>query len=122
MIRPILGCLSRDEEGIDVDRSQQKALTMSYEKDQSGCPVDPAMQRLISHLGELAARWRGSRKDGLVQEYHTTMQQLYDLGWDDDIDMDGELPDELMPEEYLKRNNRSKNPNGDGHHDLSWPC
>jgi hypothetical protein len=44
----------------------------------------------------------------VIEEYHATLTKLYELGWDAALDVDSELPDELMPEEYLKRNSSSK--------------
>lgn len=76
---------------------------MPHDVDNLGYPVDPELRQLESYLGELAARWRGTYREDIVQEYHATMSLLYELGWDAILDVESELPDELMPEQYLRR-------------------
>ena len=81
---------------------------MSHEKDKIGYPTDPKLRQLEFRLGDLVGEWRGSfdsslKQEQIVQEYHSTMQLLYDLGWDDILDAESELPDQLMPPEYLRR-------------------
>jgi hypothetical protein len=73
-----------------------------------GYPLDPQLNALESKLCILASSWRGSwgdplKQEEIVREYHTTMEKLYSLGWDAVLDIDCELPDRLMPEEYLRR-------------------
>jgi hypothetical protein len=82
----------------------------TYETDAVGYPLDPQMSQLQAYLGTLAGMWRNAKRKGkverqaeIVQEYHETMAQLYALGWDDALDIDAELPYELMPEEYFQR-------------------
>ncbi|NJN68779.1 MAG: hypothetical protein HC884_19795 [Chloroflexaceae bacterium] len=82
----------------------------TYETDAVGYPLDPQMRQLQAYLGTLAGMWRNAKRKGkverqaeIVQEYHETMAQLYALGWDDALDIDAELPDEFLPEEYLRR-------------------
>jgi hypothetical protein len=81
---------------------------MPHEIDELGYPTDPVLRQLEDRLGYLAGEWGGvrrgvDRQDDIVKEYHQTMQKLYELGWDGVLDIDCELPDRLMPEEYLKR-------------------
>jgi hypothetical protein len=81
----------------------------AHEVDQFRYPVDPELRKLEFHLCELAGDWRGSygnpyRQEEIVNEYHTTMAKLYALGWDGTIDFECELPKELMPDEYTRRN------------------
>lgn len=75
----------------------------SHEVDEFGFPTDPELRRLEDRLGDLAGMWRGTYDEKVVQEYHATMARLYELGWNDVLDMESELPDSLMPEEYLRR-------------------
>ena len=82
---------------------------MPHEKGISGYPLDPELDRLQSRLGELAGMWRSANrrdekesKEEIVQEYHAIMAQLYQLGWEDELDYDAILPYELMPEEYRR--------------------
>lgn len=81
---------------------------MPHEVDELGYPTDPEMNQLQGHLGDLAADWRDVARgldgqDQIVREYHATMERLYELGWDDVLDVEAELPDYLMPGEYLRR-------------------
>ena len=79
-----------------------------HETDQIGYPVDPELRALEFHLGNLAAEYREhispEHDKHVIEEYHATMSKLYQLGWDAVLDIESELPDTLMPEEYLKRN------------------
>jgi len=65
------------------------------------------IQRLELKLGELAEEWRSSadqqKKKALVTEYRTTLRKMFALGYNSWLDIDTELPDELMPEEYISR-------------------
>lgn len=81
-----------------------------HEVDKWGHPTDPKMRQLQFILGNLAAEWRGqARGDSddkqaeIVEEYHSIMNQLYEMEWDAILDIVAELPDELMPEEYILR-------------------
>ncbi|MCP4536697.1 MAG: hypothetical protein GY832_06080 [Chloroflexi bacterium] len=44
------------------------------------------------------------QQEEIVREYHATIAKLYTLGWDGAVDVECELPDELVPEEYWRRN------------------
>lgn len=68
-------------------------------------------QHLISEmersLALLAARWR-SRKDlpeapTIVAQYQAILRCMIALGYDTELDADSELPDDLLPEEYLSQ-------------------
>src|SRR5579859_8121408 len=82
---------------------------MAHAKGWSGYPLDPELKRLQFRLGDLAARWRetyarpGDREHEIHHEYVATIERLYELGWDDVLDIDSELRDALMPAEYLRR-------------------
>ncbi|MCA9919120.1 MAG: hypothetical protein KC445_14260 [Anaerolineales bacterium] len=79
----------------------------SHETDEISYPVDPELRALEFRLGNLAAEYREhiSPEDDeqAIREYHATMDKLYKLGWDAVLDIESELPDKLMPEEYRKR-------------------
>jgi hypothetical protein len=80
-----------------------------HKVDSIGYPVDPELRRLEFLLGDLAAEWRGScehpeKQQTIVITYHQTLRRLYDLGWDAELDLESHLPEEYMPEEYIKRN------------------
>jgi len=80
-----------------------------HEVDKSGYPTEPLLRQLQIKLGGLAVEWRGlhhrgdEKQNDIVTQYHETMKRLYELGWDDILDIDAELPDKLMPQEYLRR-------------------
>jgi hypothetical protein len=74
------------------------------------------LQKLEISLGHLAAEWRGSFndpeiQDSIVRQYHVAVQRLYELGWNEIIDIESELPEELMPREYLDLNPPFYSPN-----------
>jgi hypothetical protein len=62
-------------------------------------------KELEFQLGHLAAEWAKTQKPALIKRYHDIYHELRSLGWDDVIDIEAELPDELMPQEYLNRFN-----------------
>jgi hypothetical protein len=85
---------------------------MPHEVDDIGYPVDPVLRRLEFRLGDLAGMWRTSYGDtakqtAIIKEYHDVMERLYSLGWDSGLDLESELPDKYMPEEYQRRVQRS---------------
>ncbi len=80
----------------------------AHKLDKLGYPIDPELRELEFHLCDLAGAWRAEsggprRQEEIVHEYHETMTKLYSLGWDAVLDIECELIDELMPEEYLRR-------------------
>ena len=84
---------------------------MPHLVDSIGYPQDPKLRKLEFQLGDLAALWRGSFEDAdrqrhIVDSYHAVLSRLYQLGWDSVLDVESELPDSLMPPEYLRRNRR----------------
>jgi len=82
-----------------------------HETDEIGYPVDPELRALEFQLGDLAGEYRrhisAAHTKHVVEQYHATLNKLYQLGWDSVLDVDSELPYELMPEEYFKRNSPS---------------
>ena len=87
-----------------------KPFKPPHEVDDLGYPVDPIMRNLQRQLSYLAGELRGMARGDLdeaqweiVREYHAVMKQLYEMGWDAILDMEAELPEHLMPEEYLRR-------------------
>lgn len=89
--------------------ARSRGILMPHSADISGYPLDPELRKLEFQLGDLAELWRGSfgddnRQSQLVDEYHSILTRLYHLGWDSELDIESELPDRLMPQEYLRRN------------------
>lgn len=63
---------------------------------------------LLNELVRLAMQWRGMNISGNTQkrnevtnQYHHTMRNLFALGWEGVLDIDSELPDQFMPQEYF---------------------
>lgn len=56
-------------------------------------------------INDLAMRWRGTRdpetEKEIVERYQTILRCMIDLGFHQSLDADAELPDELLPQEYL---------------------
>jgi hypothetical protein len=92
---------------LSTEVSEGSLANMAHEIDDIGLPIDPELRRLQMYLGYLAADWgtyeSEERQREIVKEYHRTFNLLYSLGWDGIIAFESELPEELMPEEYLKR-------------------
>jgi hypothetical protein len=78
------------------------------------------IQKLECRISELAMCWRGrpEQRDNIKREYHAALDALYSLGTDDILDLDCELPEDDMPQEYKKRHPSTKT----SHLGLfSWP-
>lgn len=61
---------------------------------------------LINALSELAMEFRGAsidKRPTIVSAYNAKLRQLLATGWDDWLEPDEELPDELMDKGYLSR-------------------
>jgi hypothetical protein len=56
-------------------------------------------------LSHLAMRWRGRQHtpeaDNIVRQYQALLRCMIELGYRDELYVDSELPDALMPQEYL---------------------
>lgn len=56
-------------------------------------------------LSHLAMRWRGhkdtSEADDIVRQYQAILRCMIELGYRSELYVDSELPDRLMPQEYL---------------------
>ncbi len=69
---------------------------------------DAHIEELESRLCILALKWRSTAnaeiRQEIKKEYHSIVRSLFSLGWDDYVDLDCELPDEDMPQEYFSRN------------------
>lgn len=63
------------------------------------------LDALETKLGHLAARWRGTENpqeaETVVRQYQSVLRCMVELGWRNSLDVDAELPDEYMPDEYL---------------------
>lgn len=56
-------------------------------------------------LSDLAALWRGQQdgedRDETVRQYQAILRCMIELGYNDSLVVDSELPERLMPREYL---------------------
>jgi hypothetical protein len=61
------------------------------------------IEALVIQLYRTAGNWRKTKNPEYVQQYHAIYDELRALGWDDAIDIEGELPNNLMPQHYLSQ-------------------
>ena len=63
------------------------------------------LAQMESTLAQLAMRWRGSDNDeeaeAIAHNYQVILRCMIDLGFRQSLQVEAELPDELMPQEYL---------------------
>jgi hypothetical protein len=69
-------------------------------------PTDAQLlNELDIKLSDLAAMWRGQKNsaaaDEIVHQYQVILRCMIELGYHDSLDVDSELPDRLMPQEYF---------------------
>ena len=74
--------------------------TVTVEVVRYGFSDNPVYDRLVDKLGYLAGLWRRHKTDEIAQQYQTVLKTLIILGFDEPLDVDVELPDDLMPVEY----------------------
>lgn len=67
--------------------------------------IAPMLKRMETSLSELAMYWRSSDDDDeagqIVQNYQALLRCMIALGFHQSLLVEAELPDELMPQEYL---------------------
>ena len=63
--------------------------------------------RMEASLAHLAMHWRGTpppaEEQEAIRRYRAILTCMLELGLDHPLDIDSELPDELMPEAYFDR-------------------
>lgn len=69
-------------------------------------PVDERLLKTMEiKLSDLAALWRGNKNaphaETIVRQYHAILRCMIELGFHEPLDADSELPNRLMPTEYL---------------------
>ena len=85
--------------------------TGAREKTMSNPKDELQIDKLELRLAQLANHWRKEHSIGRVQtanaileEYHLVFSKLWTLGWNGEgLLPDSELPDEIMPEYYIKK-------------------
>jgi len=67
--------------------------------------IEPMLKNMEDSLSELAMRWRGSNSDeeaaAIAHHYQVILRCMIDLGFHQSLPVEAELPDDLMPQEYL---------------------
>lgn len=54
-------------------------------------------------LSDLAGKWRQTKDQRYVEEYHNVYARLREMGtWNGIIDLEAMLPDALMPKEFFE--------------------
>ncbi len=66
-----------------------------------GYSKEPVYDKLIDKLGSLAGLWRRHKMTEIAEQYQTVLRTLILLGFDDELPIDVELPEDLMPVEYI---------------------
>jgi hypothetical protein len=61
------------------------------------------IEALLIRLYRAAANWRKTKNPEYVQQYHAIYDALRAHGWDGSIDIEGEFPNNLMPQHYLSQ-------------------
>ncbi len=61
------------------------------------------IQELLWQLDDAASSWYTTKKPEYIQEYHDLYGHLRSRGWSGTIDIDSQLPRELMPQDYLEQ-------------------
>jgi hypothetical protein len=63
---------------------------------------NPVFDALGHRLAELSAAWGSTKDVELVARYNVVLLSLIELGFNDSLDLDVCLPDELMAAEYRR--------------------
>jgi hypothetical protein len=66
-----------------------------------GYSDDPTYDSLLHKLGVLAGEWRETKAEDTCDQYATVLRTLLLMSWRGELPVDIELPDRLMPVEYL---------------------
>ena len=63
------------------------------------------IEQMEIKLSHLAMRWRERKSqpdaEELVRQYQAMLRLMIEMGFEDELYVDSELPDELMPPEYV---------------------
>ncbi|MEM9954850.1 MAG: hypothetical protein AAF846_24805 [Chloroflexota bacterium] len=64
---------------------------------------DPTFNTIMHELGCLAGTWRKTKNHEYVKKYQILCRALLEMGWNDELDLETLLPDNIMPKEYFER-------------------
>lgn len=70
-----------------------------------GFSDNPTFDALIAELANQANEWHKTQTADAIRKYHVVLKCLWELGWDEELDLELELPYEHMPAEYFARHN-----------------
>lgn len=73
------------------------------EVERYGFSDNPTFDTLLNKLAQLAGKWRTTKTDEVAEQYQTILRSLMMLGFREELPVELELPEELMPEEYLSQ-------------------
>jgi hypothetical protein len=73
------------------------------EVERYGFSDNPTFDALLNKLAQLAGKWRTTKANQVAEQYQTILRSLVMLGFHDELPVELELPDELMPEDYLSQ-------------------
>lgn len=66
---------------------------------------DQLLSQMEIKLSHLAMRWRGHQRtpeaESIVRQYQALLRCMIEMGYHEELYVDSELPDALMPQEYL---------------------
>lgn len=82
-----------------------------------GSDIDALTRNLLDrYLAYLTAEWwrtpgeEQNKSEAIVQQFHEVWRHLDRLGWDIPLNLEDELPEEFMPEKYLRQYPMSHTP------------
>ena len=65
-----------------------------------GYSDNPVYDQMCYKLARLAGAWREEKTDKIAEQYQTLLRALIILGFDEELEVQAELPEALMPVEY----------------------
>ena len=65
-----------------------------------GYSDNPVYDEMCHKLAYLAGLWRRHKTDEIAVQYQTLLRALIILGFDEELEVQAELPEALMPVEY----------------------
>jgi hypothetical protein len=63
------------------------------------------IDKAIFDLGVIAGQWRDTQEGQCIDAYRDLYEALRKMGWQGSLDIEQELPNRFMPEDYLNRFN-----------------
>jgi len=81
------------------EESRRRIAEMSDEEAQEHGYPSAEVMRLEYRLGDIAAEWRGTKRDELIAEYKYVLYEMILKGYDvNGLDIEDQLPPEHMPD------------------------